>query len=141
MAVVTQKCILCHEKHDWSSQPFIADKPAGNILLSAAILFCGATPTKVLRVLEHLGVSGIHLTTFHLHQRTILAPVVQRIWHQHQTTTLCRIKAAGRPISLSGDGRADSPGHCAKFGCYTLLDVNSGQVLHTELVQVGNVQN
>ena len=44
---VKQLCSRCGHKRMWSSQPYIKDTPAGNILLSAAILFSGVTPGKI----------------------------------------------------------------------------------------------
>ncbi|KAH7985712.1 hypothetical protein HPB52_025454 [Rhipicephalus sanguineus] len=44
-------------------------------------------------------------------------------------------EARGRPLTLAGDGRADSPGYSAKFGTYTLLDVETKKITHFELVQ------
>lgn len=35
---------------------------------------------------------------------------------------------------LSGDGRCDSPGKSAKFCTYSLMDVESGQIIHSETV-------
>ena len=35
----------------WVSQPYIQNTPAGNILLSASILFSGALPGKILRTM------------------------------------------------------------------------------------------
>ena len=48
---VRQHCSHCEYQRQWTSQPQIKDTPAGNILLSAAILFSGATPGKVSRML------------------------------------------------------------------------------------------
>ncbi len=31
--------------------------------------------------------------------------------------------AFDEPLSLGGDGRSDSPGHSAKYGAYTLMDL------------------
>ena len=42
-------------------------------------------------------------------------------------------------INLNGDGRCDSPGHSAKYGTYTLMDVNSGKVVAFSVVQVSEV--
>lgn len=44
--------------------------------------------------------------------------------------------AVGRHLTIGGDGRADSPGHSAKYGTYTMLDVHQNKVLHVETVQV-----
>ena len=38
---VKQSCKNCNHMREWDSQPFIKNIPAGNILLSASILFGG----------------------------------------------------------------------------------------------------
>ena len=40
------------------------------------------------------------------------------------------------PITIGGGGRADSPGHSAKFGSYGIIDLETNKVIHIELVQV-----
>ena len=54
----------------WTSQPLIPGTKlrAGNFLLSFAIIVAGASPTKILRVLQHMGVACISLSTFFSHQ-------------------------------------------------------------------------
>ena len=49
------------------------------------------------------------------------------------------LQAFGKPLSLGGDGRSDSPGHSAKYGSYTLMDLEHNVVLDVELVQVCEV--
>lgn len=62
-------------------------------------------------------------------------PVSQnQVWNKHQEQLFTA--AAGRQLSIAGDGRADSPGHSAKYGTYTMLDVEDNKVLHVETVQV-----
>ena len=56
---VRQLCSHCGHKRVWTNQLFIRDMPAGNILLSSAILFSGATPGKVLGLLNHMQVACI----------------------------------------------------------------------------------
>ena len=41
---------------------------------------------------------------------------------------------------LAGDGRADSPGHSAKYGSYTLIEL-SNKVVDFQLVQVHVLQS
>ena len=45
---VLQECSVCNYKQRWSSQPISNGMPLGNLLLSAAMLFAGALPTKTL---------------------------------------------------------------------------------------------
>uniref|UniRef100_A0A1X7VSQ9 Uncharacterized protein n=1 Tax=Amphimedon queenslandica TaxID=400682 RepID=A0A1X7VSQ9_AMPQE len=45
---------------------------------------------------------------------------------------------------LGGDGRADSPGHSAKYGTYTLIKLSHNIILDLQLVQsneVGGIYN
>ena len=55
----------------WFSQPYMTGTmiPAGNFLLSFGILVAGTSATKVLRVLKHMGLKCISLSTYFMHQR------------------------------------------------------------------------
>ena len=46
------------------------------------------------------------------------------------------LQALGEPLVLGGDGRSDSPGHSAKYGLYTFMDLEHNVILDVELVQV-----
>lgn len=41
-----------------------------------------------------------------------------------------------RDLCLAGDGRADSPGHSADFGTYSLLEAGANRIIHLELIKV-----
>ncbi|KAH9375805.1 hypothetical protein HPB48_009861 [Haemaphysalis longicornis] len=56
-----------------------------------------------------------------------------RLWEKEQEQLLS--DGSAQPLSLSGDGRCDSPGFCAKYLTYTLTDAKRDVILHTELVQ------
>ncbi len=107
--------------------------PAGNVLLSAAILYCGTLPTKILRLLKTLGCASISSRTFFRHQHTY-----NHIWNKHQAEIMRQLKGEKRPLVLGGDGRADSPGHSAKFGSYTLMALKKRVIIDVQLVQVSN---
>lgn len=40
----------------------------------------------------------------------------------------------GKELILSGDGRCDSPGKSAKFCTYSIMDTETGLILHSETV-------
>ena len=42
---------------------------------------------------------------------------------------------------LAGDGRCDSPGHNAKYGKYSVMEVTTEKIVHFSLVQVSEVAN
>lgn len=114
---VIQSCQKCKKTRTWESQPFIGAIPAGNVLTSAAILYAGALPKQALRVFNVLNCCTITPKTFFRHQTRFLQPAIQSIWKQQQQLLFNDIKDG---LILSGDGRADSPGHSAKYGCYTV---------------------
>ena len=49
---------------------------------------------------------------------------------------MARLRDLGERLTVSGDGRCDSPGFCAKYGAYTLIENRINQVIALELVQV-----
>ena len=62
----------CKEKERlWRSQPDMPGTriPAGNFLLSFAILVAGASATKIKTVFSHMGLSCISLSTYFSHQK------------------------------------------------------------------------
>ena len=73
MAEVTTTCAnpKCGKTVRWFSQPYMTGTmiPAGNFLLSFGILVAGTSATKVLRVLKHMGLKCISLSTYFRHQR------------------------------------------------------------------------
>lgn len=133
---VEQLCQACLNVFTWDSQPFVKDQPAGNILMSASILFSGALPTKVLRVLNTMGCATISERTFFEHQKDFLHLSVSAVWEKHQSMLLTQLRREKRQLVIGGDGRADSLGHSAKFGSYTVMELKKQVVLDIQLVQV-----
>lgn len=128
--------LTCASGHvtSWESQPTINRKPVCNILLSAAIVFSGASPSRVLRFLSFIGVAVIKKTQFFKIQQCFLFPAILEVWKTERNHLLESLK--GKPLCLAGDQRADSPGHSAKYGTYTFLETNLNRIVHFELVQV-----
>ena len=118
---IKQSCTHCGHERTWTSQPRIRDTPAGNILLSASILYSRATPGKVLRMMSHMRVACISDRTFYYHQNRYLEPSIVDVWGDEQSRLLTQCKAQGTSLSIGGDGRADSPGYSAKYGSMVSL--------------------
>lgn len=137
---MTQNCSNCHKKLVWDSQLFIGNIPAGNLLTSAAILYTGALPTKALRVFKILNCATITTKTFFRHQRQFLQPAIISTWERHQFSLLEGTKGQKKKLALSGDGRADSPGHSAKYGSYTVIEMSCNKVVDYKLVQVNCIK-
>ena len=47
------------------------------------------------------------------------------MWKEQQAEVFSGLKLKESAVVLAGDGRCDSPGHCAKYCTYTLLNVES----------------
>ena len=58
------------------------------------------------------------------------------MWEKRQAALIAEAQKRGLPLCLGGDGRADSPGHSAKFGSYSIIDLDQGKVVDIQLVQV-----
>lgn len=136
LITIETKCNACKEIFTWKSQPFLLGKfPAGNLLLSFAVLCAGASIKKVLTVFQHMGVLVYNEPTYYYHQRHLLIPTVVSFWRKYQKKILDTLK--GKEVVLAGDGRHDSMGHSAKYGTYTMFCCTVGLIIHVVLVQVG----
>jgi hypothetical protein len=51
-------------------------------------------------------------STFYDMQKEDLFPVVDKAWEDHQVDLLIETKESSK-LDICGDGRGDSPGHCA----------------------------
>uniref|UniRef100_A0AAV2LUU0 Uncharacterized protein n=1 Tax=Knipowitschia caucasica TaxID=637954 RepID=A0AAV2LUU0_KNICA len=60
-------------------------------------------------------------------------------WRSEQVSVLEQLKEINGGLILSGDCRSDSPGHCAKYGTYTVIEERLNKVLDLQLVQVGSM--
>lgn len=133
---IKQVCSQCNNTFTWDSQPYIRNVPAGNILTSAAILYTGSLPAKALRLFKSLNCTTITRKTFFRHQKHYLQPAISLTWERHQRKVVSELIKEQKGLVLGGDGRADSPGHSAKYGSYSIIDINKNKVVDLKLVQV-----
>ena len=132
--------IICSKEHErqWRSQPSIAGMPAGNLMVSAAILFSGETYSKISHFAEILKLQFLSESTYYRIQDAYVFPVTNDAWKKHQQEIL---KSVIGPLSIIGDGRCDSPGYSPKYGTYAIIDQNTDKILDFQLVRVGEVAN
>ena len=135
MFSVHSRCRACNKTKIWKSQPFLLRKfPAANLLLSFGILCAGASASKVLLVFKHIGLACFSEGHYYYHQRHILLPTIVKFWKEYRTNIINSLN--GKEVVLAGDGRHDSMGHSAKYGCYSMLCCTVGLIIHIVLVQV-----
>lgn len=137
LAIFRQTCPECHFTRTWASQPYLNNQlPAGNLLLSASILVCGALPSQTLRVFKTMNIACISRITFTKHQHDYVIPTVFSYWKEKQQENIGALAAMQGGVHLAGDGRCDSPGHCAKFGAYSVIEQRINKILDIQVVQV-----
>lgn len=140
MLTIQSSCSSCTNTFIWQTQPYLLGRfPAGNLLLSFAILCAGASVNKVILVFKHMGMLVYHHPTYYYHQRHLLIPVIVTFWRTYQAKILDSL--SGKEVTLAGDGRHDSMGHSAKYGTYTIFCCTVGLIIHIVLVQVSNNKN
>ena len=126
-------CVQGHQK-TWYSQPMLGDMPMGNFLISASTLFSGCQPAKILLFLRHLWSPCFTERTYNRIQKMYLIPAVMNEW-QFQQNDL--IKEYWKTITtIGGDARMDSPGHTAKYGSYSIMDLDTNKIISVQTLQV-----
>ncbi|KAK7929311.1 hypothetical protein WMY93_005706 [Mugilogobius chulae] len=134
----TQNCPHCLYHRKWDSQPIMESTPVGNLQLSAAVYFSGASFVKMEKICKAMKLQVHQYDTFRRHSRLFLEPAIYHKWKTDQQLFLEELKKKDK-IAVGGDMRADSPGHSAKFGSYTLMELESEKILDIQLVQSNEV--
>ena len=133
-----QTCSRCLESHRWATQPMVGGTnfPAGNLQLSAAISFSGASLAKTLRVLDMMHIPVFDDSTYFRHCRLFIHPTIYSFWTDHQDKLVQRLAEMEGGLVLAGDARSDSPGHSAKYNSYTFMETRINKVVDIQLIQV-----
>ena len=79
---------------------------------------------------------SISRKTIFRHQFHYLQPAVNNVWSQQQNTLLQGMKIQKKKLVSGGEVRDDSPGHSAKYGTYSLLELSYNKITDFEFVQV-----
>ena len=93
-------------------------------------------PSKALRIFQTLNCATISLSTFFRLQSSYLQSAISTVWIRHQQMLLSSFNPDNMKLQVGGDGRADSPGHSAKYGTYSLMELTCNRVIDFQLVQV-----
>ena len=135
---VTTVCKAGHIE-PWFSQPFTKGMAAGNLICSGGIPFTGNHFMRVSALMSACNIRFFEKGSFYYIQRKYLWPVVNNHYIVQQREILQSFR--GQPLVLAGDGRCDSPGHNAKYGTYSVMEVTTENIVDFSLVQVSEVAN
>lgn len=122
---ITRKCKYGHSRK-WISSEVLGAKHNSDFylndyLLAAAIIISGNNYSKFALLCKALGLSIISSNTFTRFQKHCAAPVISDVWNK-MNGLIVNILKQYEEICLCGDGRNDSPGHCARYCVYTLME-------------------
>ncbi|XP_056612376.1 uncharacterized protein LOC130428401 [Triplophysa dalaica] len=135
---VDQLCPHCQYFRQWKSQPVVGSTPLGNLQLSAAVYFTGGSFFQLEKIFNTMHVKSITRRTFRKHASMYLEPAIIYTWKKEQEELLQQL-SLGDKVIVGGDMRADSPGHSAKYGTYTVMDLKSNIILDIQLVRRNEV--
>ncbi|CAM4649718.1 unnamed protein product [Leuciscus chuanchicus] len=134
----TQLCEKCQYNRQWQSQPIVGSTPVGNLLLSAATYFTGGSFVQLQKIFKAMNLQMTTYSTFRKHARNLIEPTIIHKWNRDQLHIISQLQQQGK-VPLAGDMRADTPGHSAKFGSYTLMHVETNKILDLQLIQSNEV--
>ncbi|KAI4883550.1 hypothetical protein NFI96_030649 [Prochilodus magdalenae] len=132
---VDQLCPHCAFYRQWRSQPVIGSTPVGDLQLSAAIYFSGASFLKMQKVFRAMQLKTHSYDAFRRHARTYIEPAIVHKWNTEQKEVLQRLSQEDGVV-VGGDMRAAAGGHSTKYGSYSMMHLQSNTVIDVQLVQV-----
>lgn len=129
----------CNQSFKWSSQPFSGTMPLGNLIIAGAVMFAGCSISKILILFRHASIQCFSERTYSSIQNAYIVPTITDVWQMKQSDIIDEIRNNGNKVKLGGDARCCSPGHTAKYGSYSIMNLDNNKVVDVQLVQVNIV--
>jgi len=125
---------------NWSSQPQYGKLPVGNVLIASSLMMSGINFNSFIEFCSTLNLNMFTRTIYDRHISRYFTPVVNFAWYKKQNEMLGKIRNSSDATWLAGDGQFDSPGFCAKFVTYSIMDLNTGNIIDFSIIQKGMVK-
>ncbi|VDI11931.1 Hypothetical predicted protein, partial [Mytilus galloprovincialis] len=140
MISTSSVCAFGHV-YKWKSKNCHERLPWGNLLLASAIMFSGNNTAKIVRLFDQMKLKGISERSVRRLQTAYTSCAVIYEFDSQQADLIASLQGPDKQVVLGGDGRCDSPGYSAKYGSYTLMDLNTNKILDIQLVQSNEVKD
>ncbi|XP_063405831.1 uncharacterized protein LOC134689792 [Mytilus trossulus] len=125
---ITWVCKGGHILNKWCSQPLLNRRMhCGDLMLTSAIVLSGNNFQKIELFCKILGLPLVSSSTFHKMQRSYIVPSIDKFWQKHLDDIYTELQ--GKEVVVLGDGRMDSPGHCAQYCTYTFMEMETKRIL------------
>ncbi|CAJ0944241.1 unnamed protein product [Ranitomeya imitator] len=128
------QCENGHQFKLWDSQPKHGLRPLGNVLISSAIIVSGSSFLRIKHFFSTLKMCSIGKSTHYKNQKNYIFPAIDHHWNLEQRNVLEDMRKAS--VCLTGDGPSDSPGFCAKYCIYSMMDTESKKICSFSIEQV-----
>ncbi|XP_035679601.1 uncharacterized protein LOC118417944 [Branchiostoma floridae] len=131
--IVKWHCKNNHLVWRWFTQPRLKfGVQGGDLMQTSSLLLSGNNYGKYSLMCKFMDLGCVNESTFYKIQRQYCVDAIDEYWAKQQEIVRdLRIK---EEVVLLGDGRTDSPGHCAQYCTYTALDNASGSIVAIEVV-------
>ncbi|XP_041443251.1 uncharacterized protein LOC121401647 [Xenopus laevis] len=132
---VNLMCLAGHCAFTWKSQPLYGQIPVGNLAVACSLLLTGSSFLKVKEMFNLLNMPLISHTTYYSYQKRYILPAIELAWIREQE--VLKKDLFEQAVVLAGDGQFDSPGYCAKYCTYSMMDVITKKIVAFTIDQVG----
>lgn len=136
--IIKTMCSIGHS-YTWRSQENTNKQPLLNVRLAASLYSTGINFSVFQTFANTFGLQFISHDTFYRIVKHFVAPAIAKTWEDHKQNLWSTIKSSNRNIWIAGDGQFDSPGFCAKYVVYSIMNLHSNQIVDFEIVQKGQV--
>lgn len=123
---------------NWSSQPQYGKLPVVNVLIASSLMMSGINFNSFIEFCSTLNLNIFSRTIYDRHINRYFTPVVNFAWYKKQNEILENIRNSSDVTWPAGDGQFDSPGFCAKFVTYSIMD--TGYIIDFSIIQKGMVK-
>ncbi|XP_065153422.1 uncharacterized protein [Paramisgurnus dabryanus] len=123
-------CTHGHTVWHWNSQPVLKfGMQGGDFMLSTNILLSGNNHRKIHLLFNFMCMGMVSESTFFAIQSEYCLKPVEEFWEESRERVLNRLRQKTEVVVL-GDGRMDSPGHCAQYCTYTMIELETRDIVH-----------
>lgn len=131
------------ETHDgiWRSSPLTKRLYICNLLFSAATYMCGISYSALESLMICVSMPYISCNRFYRNNSVNLYPIIVDKWVEIRDAVVQTDTESEEDdevkLNIAGDGHHDSPGFCAKFCTYSILNLNTGAIVDFFVAQKG----
>lgn len=128
--------LVCEKGHlvKWTSSEKVNGIYATNLQLLSSIILSGNLYVKFSLLAKFLNLQIPSEVSFYRIAKHYVNPSVDLWWKEMQSLMFDLFR--NKEVVIGGDGRNDSPGHCATYCTYSFIDSVSNLILHQEIVDV-----